>query len=46
MLGKHRMEMFFGGDEVFEKHCETSLERAVDSLKYHSMSLEFKPINQ
>lgn len=46
MLGKRRIEMFFEEDEVFEKHCETSLERAVDSLKYHSKGLGFKAINQ
>lgn len=46
LLGKRRMEIFFGGDEVLEKHCETGLERAVDSLKYHSKGLGFKPMNQ
>lgn len=45
-LRKAEWKRYFGGGEVFDKHCETSSERAVEDLEYQSEDFGFNSINQ
>ena len=45
-LGKAEWERYFGGGEVFDKHCGTSSERAVEGLGYRSEGFGFDSIKQ